>query len=333
MSSTNYENAATFDGIRGVAFILVLSIHSVALNIPSSGTHLQGTGKYGVWLFFVLSAFLLTRNYIIPDRSKLAYTVSRVIRIVPLYLIACFVYHAAGVFIIPFDQWERVAVVLYGPGHLWTIPVEFYFYFFLLALWSTLRKPSHRDCAFITASVFSLAALALLDKANNSLNFFWFLPSFLVGYLLARVWPNLRKPTATEVVAGVALVVCTLVLLSPGVRFKVFGIAPSPYLMNWYLPISIVWAIFIYLVGKSTSGLIHKAIASAPLAFCGRVSYSGYLFHWLIIEKVKLLGFVPLAAVFVSIIMSLLLAYASYKLIERPLLSWRTTVLHQTARA
>jgi peptidoglycan/LPS O-acetylase OafA/YrhL len=193
LSDTNYENAAAFDGIRGIAFLLVLFIHSIALNIDSSGAYLQGTGKYGVWLFFVLSAFLLTKNYIIPNRSKSAYIISRFTRIIPLYLIACFAYHVVGVFIIPSGELEKVAFILYGPAHLWTIPVEFYFYFFLLALWIIIKKPSNRDYAFIALSVLSLAALTFISKTDNSVNFLWFLPSFLVGYLLARVWPSLSR--------------------------------------------------------------------------------------------------------------------------------------------
>lgn len=333
MSGTKYENAEAFDGIRGVAFLLVLFIHSVALNIQSSGKYLQGTGKYGVWLFFVLSAFLLTRNYVAPNRSKLAYVIGRFMRIVPLYLIACFAYHVTGVFIIPVDYLKKIVLVMYGPAHLWTIPVEFYFYFFLLALWTLFRKPTHRDYAFIAASSISLTALALMSKADNSLNFLWFLPSFLTGYLLARAWPYLRKPTSTEAVFGVALIACTLIFLSPGIRFEVFGTPPSPYLMNWFFPISLLWAIFIYLVGKSTGGIIHRTIASPPLALCGRISYSGYLFHWLAIEKVKLLGFLPIVSVLISIMMSLIVAYASYRLVERPVLSWRASLLQRSARA
>ena len=333
MSGRTYENARAFDGIRGVAFLLVLFIHSVALNIQSTGKNLQGTGKYGVWLFFVLSAFLLTRNYVAQDSGKLAYVIGRFMRIVPLYLIACFAYHVTGVFMISADDVKKIALVMYGPAHLWTIPVEFYFYFFLLALWTLLKKPTHRDYAFIAASFISLAALVSTSKADNSLNFLWFLPSFLIGYLLARVWPYLRKPTSAAALFGVALIAITLIFLSPGIRFEVFGITPSPYLMNWYFPISILWAIFIYLVGKSTRGIIHSAIASAPLALCGRISYSGYLFHWLAIEKVRQFDFLPVVSVFISIIVSLMVAYASYRLIERPLLSWRTSLLQRSTRA
>lgn len=329
----NYENVKAFDGIRGVAFLLVLFIHSIAVNIESSGVYLQGTAKYGVWLFFVLSAFLLTKNYVIPNRSKFEFIVGRFFRIVPLYLIACFFYHVAGVFLIPPEGIYKIALVFYAPAHLWTVPVEFYFYFFLAVLWLIIKKPSNRDYVFIAISVLSLAALAFLNKADNSVNFLWFLPSFLVGYLLARAWPNLRPPNGIEVIVGVILITIALILLSPGGRLKFFGIAPSSYLMNWYFPVSVIWAAFIYLVGKGDGGVFCRAVSCSPVVFCGRVSYSGYLFHWLVIEKVKLLHLSSLLSIMISIIASLLIAYVGYSIFEKPLASWKAGFLHKVGRA
>lgn len=48
------------DGIRGLACLLVLCTHLPGFFLPDYGKYVTGTGKYGVWLFFVLSAFLLT---------------------------------------------------------------------------------------------------------------------------------------------------------------------------------------------------------------------------------------------------------------------------------
>jgi peptidoglycan/LPS O-acetylase OafA/YrhL len=45
-----------FDGLRAIAFVLVFISHKY----PTHSTEAMGTS--GVWLFFVLSGFLITRN-------------------------------------------------------------------------------------------------------------------------------------------------------------------------------------------------------------------------------------------------------------------------------
>lgn len=46
------------EGIRGVACLLVLVAHAVTMFFPRSVPYLSGSGKIGVWPFFVLSAYL-----------------------------------------------------------------------------------------------------------------------------------------------------------------------------------------------------------------------------------------------------------------------------------
>lgn len=82
------------DGIRGLACLIVLITHAV--NMFFIGTpYLHGTGRIGVWLFFVLSAFLLTYKFERSGFSLLSisnYVIGRVLRIIPLFLISVVVY-------------------------------------------------------------------------------------------------------------------------------------------------------------------------------------------------------------------------------------------------
>ncbi|MEE8508864.1 MAG: acyltransferase family protein, partial [Myxococcota bacterium] len=56
-------NLDALDGIRGLAVLLVLASHTGAFQ-------LQGHGGVGVWLFFGLSAFLLTMPFAArPERA------------------------------------------------------------------------------------------------------------------------------------------------------------------------------------------------------------------------------------------------------------------------
>jgi peptidoglycan/LPS O-acetylase OafA/YrhL len=82
------------DGIRGVACLIVLVLHCVGFSgiFPSifGDGGMVGIPKVGVWLFFVLSAFLLTLKHLDGPFSIEAltdYSVSRFLRIVPIGLI------------------------------------------------------------------------------------------------------------------------------------------------------------------------------------------------------------------------------------------------------
>lgn len=56
------EVTPALDGLRGLAVGIVLLSHAANVGLPVlPGFTLSGIGKSGVYLFFVLSAFLLTR--------------------------------------------------------------------------------------------------------------------------------------------------------------------------------------------------------------------------------------------------------------------------------
>jgi peptidoglycan/LPS O-acetylase OafA/YrhL len=53
---------ARIDGPRTIAALLVLACHASALPLPC--------GSAGVWLSFVLSAFLLTKPFVYADETQ-----------------------------------------------------------------------------------------------------------------------------------------------------------------------------------------------------------------------------------------------------------------------
>ncbi len=118
-------------GLRGFAFLLVVAAHfSNHYDLP-----LKGLGKVGVWIFFVLSAFLLTQQMLIYgrplSRGSLAIFFSRrALRIVPPYFVALTLFLGFGYLI---NGNNIVSHLLFtdGAGHFWTVAVEVQFYFFL----------------------------------------------------------------------------------------------------------------------------------------------------------------------------------------------------------
>ena len=101
------------DGIRGVAVLLVLLDHASDSEMRlMEGADLNRLGKYGVYLFFVLSAFLLTYQFYVRRREEFTdprtwinYAARRFLRIFPVYTVVILA-------MIAMEQLER--------GDLWT---------------------------------------------------------------------------------------------------------------------------------------------------------------------------------------------------------------------
>ena len=110
-----------------MAFIFVMLSH---LSITEE-FKVSDTGKTGVWLFFILSAFLLSSYFLAaPERSKniwewLNYLIRRILRVYPLYILVLlfnfFFFRLGGI-----NEGNLTNHILLNDGvaHFWTIPVE-----------------------------------------------------------------------------------------------------------------------------------------------------------------------------------------------------------------
>jgi len=122
------SNLDALDGIRGIAVLLVVAAHT-------DGLRMKGHGAVGVWLFFVLSAFLLTLPYAVdPGRISRAgeirrYFARRTRRILPAYYVAIVVTALLTKADLNF-LWLHVSFQR-AAGIFWTIPQELLFYLLL----------------------------------------------------------------------------------------------------------------------------------------------------------------------------------------------------------
>ena len=85
-------------GIRGFACLWVMVIHNFGFFVFPPGS-VDGCGKIGVWLFFVLSAYLLTYKLVASGTSMpvlAAYAWGRFWRIIPAFVVAVLFYRFAG---------------------------------------------------------------------------------------------------------------------------------------------------------------------------------------------------------------------------------------------
>lgn len=240
----------------------------------------------GVPLFFVLSAFLLSMLSSGSARFEpLPFYAKRFFRIAPLFYVciaAWSVQRGGPPFmkeLIPnatftFNLFPSTADSLVFAG--WTIGVEMLFY----AVYPVLRLalpgivPKVVACLaalWISARFNVYIEAAGIDARYELLTVFRFMPIFLVGMLAWDVYdrvsslPYTRSSACFLLACSVAMFWCILDHRTPLVSEVCWqGAASALLVMAWSL-----WPIG----------------AIGPLAFVGRISYSIYLFHGLVIAE------------------------------------------------
>ncbi|MGT3214978.1 acyltransferase family protein [Yersinia enterocolitica] len=319
----NKDYLAGADGIRGVAVLIVLCLHAVSVFFPETIPYISGLDKTGVWLFFVLSAFLLSQKFITKGfgaSGLLSYAVGRTIRILPMFLIAVCIYSIAGYY--PASEIIKIATFQYGFGHLWTIPVEFKFYFLLPFFTFASIYISNKFGAinFIVISMIFIiihqSFFPFFKLEGNSIGMMWYVPSFLFGIIAAVLYSNkIINFSLLKSDLIVTSIVVLIVLSSPGIRHAILGTEMKRDLQQQFIPISLLWAVFLLLLIEG-KGVWGKLISSPALRKLGHWSFSIYLFHWLIYLKMADVFLNNYYAMIVSFFASIVVGAAFYSIFE-----------------
>ncbi|MCE6074885.1 acyltransferase family protein [Agrobacterium vitis] len=314
----------SLDGLRGLAaFAVVLSHMPLLLGISLPALLV---GDPSVALFFSLSGFLMAHLYGAKPftRASVAdYLVHRFVRIYPVYLVAVLLVILLSAipalhYIQPVTglvEIFRHIAMLGSSGVFWSVPPEIQFYLFFLLLWLCFENPAKRPglCAAI-AGGFAIAmylgfpgpGIVLLSK----------IPYFLFGALAGRVFSAGYCRPATALSGLVVLGLIALFFLGQS-----FYAAANVF---WGPSTALIATIIVYLAACEAP-LSKAVLASAPLRFAGRISFSLYLFHM----SVSFLTLTALRSAFgdtlpgwlcalIMIFASLVAASLSYSMIEKP---------------
>jgi peptidoglycan/LPS O-acetylase OafA/YrhL len=297
------------DSFRGIAAIMVILFHMQHLNLLSENVFIAKSDIF-VDFFFVLSGFVMTHsnfNKITDLRSIKPFVSKRFKRLYPLHLFTLllvllfevvrfgidrYVVHLSNPvfaddktlisFLANLTLTQSLGIVdrVTWNGPSWSISVEFYTYI----AWALCLVLFRKNVLLICIIGFSLLAWFIVQHHgsiiyNHDYGFVRCLYSFLIGMVSYRISRQLSsgfgywQSTATE---GVIL------------GLTIFSVRSFTHPESWMMPL--LFAIVIIAFSRET-GAISKFLAIDRLEFLGKLSYSYYLNHTIVLAIMDLLLF------------------------------------------
>lgn len=344
------------DGIRGIAFLLVYVAHAGLYNIIPGGL--------GVTVFFFLSGYLITtllRAEVLRTEtlSLKGFYLRRAFRILPpMYVTLAIAYAIGATGLLPLagnllgfvsvsayffnyaDLLHKNVILPSGTGVLWSLMVEEHFYLIFPCLYLffvhrkfSVKKQVNILLAFCTLALIWRVVLVYVFHTSTVSTVYprWTysgsearFDAILIGcilalrnnYSLGDSSPRLGRFKGSFAIAGLAVILASFLVREPHFRET----------FRYSLQSLALYPIFYYCVASAsqwqTSWLSWK-----PLRFLGWVSYSMYLFHYVVLEIA--LRFYPTHRVLVgvgSFCVALLYSWLMRIWIELPSKHWRTSL-------
>ena len=324
------------DGLRTIAVASVVLFHC--------GFSSLSGGFIGVDIFFVISGFLITtllcRDIGGDLFSLTSFYAKRLRRLYPALVATILLTLISGYFVFMPDEMKElgqsaVSVVAYlsnvffwlksdyfdGPSelkpllHTWSLAVEEQFYILFPLILLTLHKLFKKISvyAFLLLLAISLVGCLIVQGIENSAAFYlmpfraWeFLFGSLCSVYLAHKTTKNSYARKTLPILGIILIFGSIVVLDETYLFP--GISA--------IPVTIGTALVIAFSEKGT--LMYRILASSPMVFFGKISYSTYLVHWPIVVfyKYSIMREPNLLEKMTMTVVSFVIGFLFYKYIE-----------------
>jgi peptidoglycan/LPS O-acetylase OafA/YrhL len=337
----------SLQGLRGIAALTVAVSHFLAafyLTGKDAGTvleslrpvsHLFGILAHkAVWIFFVLSGFVLTLQLDSRQHTYLRYLGSRLIR---LYLPVWFaivvnlsVIWTIGQFGQKIEFWiggdpEAITfpgLVLefllvpdgYYLGPLWSLKWEVVFSILAFAAWKTglFRK-------YPLITIVSASALSMLGE-HLSNGWIKYLPMFIIGVALYHLHHNkwVNKKDTLSVFSEIGVLALAVFLPASGfvlTGLKELGLENLRYVLD--VPLSLL-ATSLLFFALSRGRFLKNVLSIKWLQFLGDISFSLYLLHAPIILLGLYLSNFNILVGLTCLVVSIPLSYVAFKLVEKP---------------
>lgn len=328
---------ADIDGLRAIAVLTVVGYHAFP-------RYLAG-GFIGVDVFFVISGFLIS-TIIFSNLEQNSFSLAefysrRVRRLFPALaavMISCF---AFGWFALLADEYQQLGKHLAGGAaflsnfflwaesgyfdnaaetkpllHLWSLAVEEQFYIVWPVLLTFAWKRHWLLCMIAVIAIASFTVNIDLSSNQPTAAFYSPLARFwepLMGAMLAyfaRYGPEQNgRYKEAQSIFGFALLAIGLILTSQEQPFP-----------SWWVLLPTLAAVFIISAGPD-AWLNRKILSAKVLVWVGLISYPLYLWHWPLLSFARIIesGTPSLNRTIAAIVVSVLLAWFTHSLIEKPI--------------
>ena len=332
------------------------------LSVPLIGKALQfpfGFGFAGVDLFFVLSGFLLTLPFAratlsgLPQQSLSQYYKRRLLRVFPAYYAQLAIILMAGAWFITWKPLNGTSLLAHlfmffnigwSPVHpvvglWWTLPVELSFYL-LLPFIATYLRPGRWIFILLGGIVLSLlyrqwcadhfasAPAGAVFLAASHLP--GALPEFLLGASAALVvqWLDFRSIKRPVGWLPDCLFLTGVVLAGAWFWAVILPYGSVFWSGHWSMiiaPVAVGLPLSLIVLGLYLGSRIGTLLFANPLVyFLGLISYSLYLWHFVILQQAEIVfgetytALHDLPKFLFSTLLVVLVSTASYYIFERP---------------
>jgi peptidoglycan/LPS O-acetylase OafA/YrhL len=342
------------DGLRFYAFLGVFVVHTLPSNVgfyrslhlplPWLWGPIAKSGAAGVDLFFALSAFLIT-SLLLRERQQTGaislrqFYIRRILRIWPLYFVVVTLgivfahtmpnqslpwYYIAG-YLLFVANWVNA---VFGAPHsicspLWTVSIEEQFYLVWPALMKMLDRRGMIVAAGATLLLATMSQVAIM-LAGMSGGYIYYgsasrCGSLALGILLALFADRLPRLTSSM----------RWLLVGGGL---IGWILSSAWLADQPGPVSIRMVLGRLVISLASGGILYGCLYSRSrllrgrwVVRLGRISYGLYVLHLTGVFMMQSLfhpvwGWQLLATKVLGFLMTITLAFASYRWVESPFL-------------
>lgn len=303
MTCNNFSETKFLTGMRAYAALGVFLIHSGGASLEKFGyfaNEIVMFGKYGVVVFFVLSAVTICMSVerSTPFHFK-NYILRRSFRIIPLYyLVLLFGYFAGGAtyYLNMFGIQNDINGLLWHLSFLnifnikyqnsiigveWTIPLEFCYYLVIPFIFFRIKSYDKKKIAYCLLVAFILSRLSreifgyLYNPDFKSISEMWSMEKYFFTYICGiccyAQMITVRKYQHSSWGLLLLFVLLSLYIYAP-VR------QPSPvYFMS-------VWICLVVLLCTQRGWLSRVLFENSVTMYLGKISYSIYLTHLLVIN-------------------------------------------------
>jgi peptidoglycan/LPS O-acetylase OafA/YrhL len=344
------------DGLRAIAVIVVVGFHAWPREF--SGGFI-GVDVFFVISGYLISGIVL-EGLTEAKFSFAEFYVRRIKRIFPALMLVLATCAALGWFIVwaePYAQLGKHIVAAVGfvlnfvlwreAGyfdteairkpllHLWSLSIEEQFYLVWPAVLLLASKRAY-NIAIVTGLIAIASFLINVAWVNTHPAATFFMPftrawELMLGSLLASLermpaWSagavaataktcrvSVRLVRETAGWSGAAMIAIAFVMLSPGKAFP-----------GWWALLPTFGAVLIIVAGMGAA-FNRYVLAWPPMVFIGLISYPLYLWHWPLLSFAWQISFndPPHWVRDVLVVVSFVLAWLTYKLLERPIRSSR----------